>query len=86
MLTSSVACVCCLLLRDGLSQGGRGGRGGPGAYSGGRRRPPAYRPQRYDKDKFLQANFRFLVSCECSLDALSPPRIQQLTLVLWDEA
>lgn len=48
-------------------QGGRGGRGGPGAagsYGSGRRgRPPAYnRPQRYDKDKFLQANFRFLVS------------------------
>lgn len=52
-------------------QGGRGGRSGPGAagsyYGSARRgRPPAYnRPQRYDKDKFLQANFRFLVSGVC---------------------
>jgi hypothetical protein len=30
--------------------------------SAGRRRFPAPRPQRYDKEKFLQANFRFLVS------------------------
>ncbi|WIA20869.1 hypothetical protein OEZ85_005218 [Tetradesmus obliquus] len=42
----------------------RGGRGGAamGTSSAGRRRFPAPRPQRYDKEKFLQANFRFLVS------------------------
>jgi hypothetical protein len=35
-----------------------------GSSSAGRRRFPAPRPQRYDKEKFLQANFRFLVSSE----------------------
>ena len=41
------------------SQGGRGG-GGAVRGSGGRRGAP--RPQPYDRNKFLQANFRFLVS------------------------
>lgn len=81
MLTSGVACGCCVLLCDGCLQGGRGGRGGPGAYSAGRRRPPAYRPQRYDKDKFLQANFRFLVSSEYSLEP-PPSGAQQLAGVV----
>ncbi|KAF6250811.1 hypothetical protein COO60DRAFT_731249, partial [Scenedesmus sp. NREL 46B-D3] len=47
------------------ARGIRGGRGGGAAMAGssaGRRRFPAPRPQRYDKEKFLQANFRFLVS------------------------
>lgn len=51
-------------------QGGRGsGQGGRSGSSsgGGRRRPPMPRPQRYDKDKFLQANFRFLISGACAL-------------------
>jgi hypothetical protein len=48
-----------------LLQGGRGGGGAAmGGSSAGRRRFPAPRPQRYDKEKFLQANFRFLVSSE----------------------
>jgi hypothetical protein len=37
--------------------------GGGSSGSGYRRgRPPPSRPQRYDRAKFLQANFRFLVS------------------------
>jgi hypothetical protein len=49
-----------------LLQGGRGGSGAAmGGSAAGRRRFPAPRPQRYDKEKFLQANFRFLVSSEC---------------------
>lgn len=68
MCQTSLGVIVCGLVPT--TQGGRGGRGGPGAagfYGSGRRgRPPAYnRPQRYDKDKFLQANFRFLVSGVC---------------------
>jgi hypothetical protein len=47
--------------------GGRGGRppaAGSSSGGGARRRAPAPRLHRYDKDKFLQANFRFLVSGE----------------------
>eukprot|EP00775_Hariotina_reticulata_P009333 gene9333-9497_t len=47
--------------RGGHRAGGAGL--GPGSFSAaGRRRPPAPRHQRYDKEKFLQANFRFLVA------------------------
>ena len=42
-------------------QGGRRGGGGGGRGRTGNRRPPP-KPQPYDRNKFLQANFRFLVS------------------------
>jgi hypothetical protein len=41
------------------AQAARGGAGGRGR---GGRRGPGQRPQPYNRDKFLQANFRFLVS------------------------
>ena len=40
----------------------QGGRGGSGAVRGRGGRRGAPRPQPYDRNKFLQANFRFLVS------------------------
>ncbi|KAL4420636.1 hypothetical protein ABPG75_010292 [Micractinium tetrahymenae] len=43
----------------GGRSGGRGGRGGGGR---GPPRRPSPKPQPYDRNKFLQANFRFLVS------------------------
>ncbi|EFN52695.1 expressed protein [Chlorella variabilis] len=49
---------------------GRGG-GGRGARGGGPPRRPAPKPQPYDRNKFLQANFRFLVS-----DALDVRRFE----------
>jgi len=42
------------------ARGEQGGRGGGGAARG--RRGGGARPQPYDRNKFLQANFRFLVS------------------------
>ncbi|KAI3430854.1 hypothetical protein D9Q98_009263 [Chlorella vulgaris] len=53
-------------LAGGSGRGSGGGRGG-GASRGGRGggglpRRPAAKPQPYDRNKFLQANFRFLVS------------------------
>ncbi|KAL4855576.1 RING finger protein 10 [Chlorella vulgaris] len=53
-------------LAGGGGRGSGGGRGG-GASRGGRGggglpRRPAAKPQPYDRNKFLQANFRFLVS------------------------
>lgn len=48
-----------------MLQGGRtgaGGRPGSGVSSARRGRFPAARPQKYDRLKFLQANYRFLVS------------------------
>jgi hypothetical protein len=64
--TNHLPCLWCTIYFSPWQGGGRGGRppsaGGSGA--GGRRRAPAPRLHRYDKDKFLQANFRFLVSGE----------------------
>ena len=40
----------------------QGARGGSGAVRGRGGRRGAPRPQPYDRNKFLQANFRFLVS------------------------
>lgn len=42
-------------------QGGRRGGGAAGRGRTGNRRPPP-KPQPYNRNKFLQANFRFLVS------------------------
>lgn len=61
---------------QGGRSGGRGGGGGrpnsgshAGNMSAARRHYQPPRPQRYDKQKFLQANFRFLVSSEPCWDA-----------------
>ncbi|KAG2495294.1 hypothetical protein HYH03_006566 [Edaphochlamys debaryana] len=48
--------------RGGGGRGGSRGGGGGGSASSARRNPYAQKPQKYDKNKFLQANFRFLVS------------------------
>eukprot|EP00195_Chlamydomonas_chlamydogama_P001548 CAMPEP_0202923498 /NCGR_PEP_ID=MMETSP1392-20130828/78481_1 /ASSEMBLY_ACC=CAM_ASM_000868 /TAXON_ID=225041 /ORGANISM="Chlamydomonas chlamydogama, Strain SAG 11-48b" /LENGTH=294 /DNA_ID=CAMNT_0049617181 /DNA_START=112 /DNA_END=993 /DNA_ORIENTATION=- len=58
--------------RGGRAQGGRGSGQRPQSGPGGRgakRNQYAQKPQKYDKNKFLQANFRFLVS-----DAVDVPR------------
>lgn len=74
-------CAAVRVLSTSFPQGGRGGGGSAfgGGSSAGRRRYPAPRPQRYDKEKFLQANFRFLVSSECRAGQLP---ICQATLIL----
>ena len=46
----------------GRGGGGRGRGGGGGGSTGHYRRGTSGKPQKYNKDKFLQANFRFLVS------------------------
>jgi hypothetical protein len=52
----------------GLQDSGRGGGGaGRGRGRNGRRSGP--RPEPYDRNKFLQANFRFLVSDAADLRA-----------------
>ncbi|GLC37445.1 hypothetical protein PLESTM_000585400 [Pleodorina starrii] len=51
--------------RGGSRGGGRpggGSRGAGGAVAAARGRYSSSKPQKYDKNKFLQANFRFLVS------------------------
>jgi len=50
---------------QGGHRGGAASLGASGSFpAAARRRPPAPRHQRYDKQKFLQANFRFLVASE----------------------
>lgn len=69
-----MSCICpAYVLQGGRSStGSRGGGGGGAGSSTARRRYPAPRPQRYDKQKFLQANFRFLVSSRCCCSLWSP--------------